>query len=86
MPVHCKTSSYDVYVGRPTKWGNPFIIGRDGDRDEVCDKYEAWLWTQPGLVYSLHTLRGKTLACWCSPHRCHADLLEQLANDDLGYD
>jgi hypothetical protein len=29
-----------VYVGRGTPWGNPFVMGRDGDRDEVCDRFE----------------------------------------------
>lgn len=86
MPVHCKTTAYDVYVGRPSKWGNPFVIGRHGDRDQVCEMYEAWLWTQPKLVNALHELRGKTLGCWCAPHRCHAELLERLANDDFGFD
>jgi hypothetical protein len=32
-----------VYVGRPGKWGNPFVIGRDGSRDEVIAKYRAWI-------------------------------------------
>lgn len=37
-----------VYVGRPTKWGNPFVIGRDGDRDEVIERYRGWLfWLRP---------------------------------------
>jgi len=32
-----------IYVGRPSKWGNPFVIGRDGSRDEVIAKYRAWI-------------------------------------------
>jgi hypothetical protein len=32
-----------VYIGRPSIWGNPFVIGRDGDRAEVIGQYEAWL-------------------------------------------
>ena len=73
--VHCKKEQYDVYIGRPSKWGNPFTIGRDGDRDEVIRKYDAWLMTQPNLLNSLHELRGKTLGCWCKPKRCHGDVL-----------
>lgn len=68
------------YVGRPTKWGNPFVIGPDGDRDEVLRKYEAWLLAQPHLIAALPELRGKTLACWCAPLACHADILSDLAN------
>lgn len=37
--VHCKKDKYDVYIGRPSKFGNPFSIGKDGDRIEVCQKH-----------------------------------------------
>ena len=69
-----------VYVGRPSKWGNPFVIGRDGTRDEVIAKYRAWIGRQPTLMAALSELRGKHLICWCAPERCHADVLMQLAN------
>lgn len=79
--VHCKKEAYDIYVGRPTKWGNPFVVGRDGTRDEVIDKYRRWLVSQPQLMKEIHTLRGKVLACWCAPLACHADVLVELANE-----
>lgn len=41
--VHCKREDFDVYIGRPGPYGNPFTIGRDGNRKEVIDKYEEWL-------------------------------------------
>ena len=50
-----------VYVGRPSKWGNPFAIGRDGPRDEVIAKHRAWIARQPSLMAALHELRGKNL-------------------------
>lgn len=28
-----------VFIGRPSKWANPFVIGKDGDRNTVKDKY-----------------------------------------------
>lgn len=68
-----------VYVGRPGKWGNPFQIGRDGDRAEVIRKFTAQFLQSP-LVNDLHELRGKDLVCWCAPEACHADLLLFLAN------
>lgn len=77
--VHCKRSAFDLYIGRPSRWGNPFSIGRDGSRAEVIEKYEAWLLTQPTLLRDLPTLRGKTLGCWCSPQRCHGEVLVRLA-------
>jgi hypothetical protein len=77
--VHCRVMPYDVYIGRPSKWGNPFVIGRDGTRDEVIAKYRAWVVTQPDLMASLGELKGKTLGCWCGPAACHGDVLVELA-------
>ena len=70
-----------VYVGRPSIWGNPFVIGKDGTRDEVIAKYESWLMQQPALLAKLDRLAGKRLICWCAPARCHADVLLRLANN-----
>lgn len=81
--VHCKRESYDVYIGRPSKWGNPFTIGPDGDRDAVIAKYTLWIGTQPDLITALPELRGKTLGCWCAPKACHGDVLLALTENDL---
>jgi Domain of unknown function (DUF4326) len=78
--VHCKREAYDVYIGRPSKWGNPFVLGKDGTREQVIAKYRCWLLTQPALMAALPELRGKTLGCWCAPHACHGDVLVELAN------
>ena len=67
-----------VYVGRPTKWGNPFVVGRDGARGECVTLYEAWLPTS-GLLADIDELVGKDLVCWCAPDRCHADVLLKYA-------
>ena len=71
-----------VYVGRPSKWGNPFPIGEDGNRKEVIAKYQRWL--EGGgfqeAVLDISELRGKDLVCWCAPLPCHADVLLELAN------
>ena len=81
--VHCKKEPYDVYVGRPSLFGNPFVIGKDGTREEVIAKYRDWLLAQPELIAQLGELRGKTLACWCAPKPCHADVLLELANQEI---
>ena len=82
MPVvHCKHDEYDVYIGRPSKWGNPFVVGVHGTRRQVIEKFEEWLRKQPELMKALPELRGKTLGCWCKPSTCHGDVLERLAND-----
>lgn len=78
--VHCKRERYDVYIGRPSKWGNPFVVGKDGTRKDVIAKYEAWLMQNPGLLADLPELRGKVLGCWCSPMDCHGDVLARLSN------
>jgi hypothetical protein len=81
MVVHCKRSPYDVYIGRPSKWGNPFEIGKDGTREEVVTKYEAWIKQQPALLAALNELSGKVLGCWCKPKTCHGDILQNLIKE-----
>ena len=78
--VHCKKEQYDVYIGRPSKWGNPFNIGKDGNREEVIKKYKKYLIGNKKLIDSLSELRGKTLGCWCKPLACHGDVLLKYAN------
>lgn len=70
----------DVYIGRPSKWGNPFMIGPDGSRKEVIEKYRQWIQTQPDLMAALPELRGKTLGCYCAPLPCHGDVLAELTD------
>lgn len=79
MVVHCKRDSYDVYIGRPSKWGNPFSIGKDGTREGVIDKYRDFMRNNKELMDSLHELKGKVLGCWCAPKACHGDVLVELA-------
>lgn len=78
--VHCNKDSYDVFIGRPSKWGNPFVIGADGTRKEVIEKYEEWLLGQPELLADLHELRDKSLGCFCHPKACHGDVLIKYIN------
>ncbi len=79
LVVHCKRSLYDVYIGRPSKWGNPFVVGRDGTREDVIKKYREYLLSNPDLMKALPELRGKVLGCWCAPLACHGDVLERLS-------
>ena len=70
-----------VFVGRPSKWGNPFYLERDGNREQVIAKYREWLLGNEVLVDSLLELKGKDFYCFCSPLPCHADILLELANE-----
>jgi len=70
-----------VYIGRPSKWGNPYVIGKDGCRDEVIHKYKVWLTAQPSKVAEAQReLAGKDLVCFCAPLACHGDVLLEVAN------
>lgn len=74
-------SNNGIYIGRPTKWGNPFIIGRDGSRDEVIQKYSRWIREQPELMeQAKKELKGHSLICFCAPKPCHGDILLEIAN------
>jgi len=48
--VHCKKEPYDIYIGRPSKWGNPFEIGVNGDRLQVINLYRQWFYSKPKLM------------------------------------
>jgi hypothetical protein len=78
--VHHRKVKFDVFIGRPSKWGNPFKIGKDGTREEVISKYREWIMKQPELLADLHELKGKVLGCWCKPLACHGDVLAELAD------
>lgn len=80
--VHCKREKHDVYIGRPSVWGNPFSMNSESERDAVVEKYKKWLMAQPRLIErAKRELRGKVLGCWCAPRRCHGDVLAEIANE-----
>ena len=73
-----------VYVGRPSKWGNPFVVGEDGTATECVRLFAADVahGSKVGFILDeVLQLRGKNLACWCKiGEPCHADILLELAN------
>ena len=76
---HHKTAPPEaVYIGRGSKWGNPFKIGPDGDRNAVCEAFE----TKVLPTLDVSELRGKHLVCFCAPQRCHGHSILQKANKD----
>eukprot|EP00420_Gonyaulax_spinifera_P034672 CAMPEP_0197877782 /NCGR_PEP_ID=MMETSP1439-20131203/6373_1 /TAXON_ID=66791 /ORGANISM="Gonyaulax spinifera, Strain CCMP409" /LENGTH=198 /DNA_ID=CAMNT_0043497153 /DNA_START=59 /DNA_END=655 /DNA_ORIENTATION=- len=74
-----------------SKWQNPFTVGKDGTREEVCAKFRTALLdstlTDPAdgkpLKEKLAELRGLRLGCWCKPEACHADVLAEVCNAEL---
>lgn len=79
--------NFAIRVDRQGKYGNPFVMKTEDERDDVCDKFEKYaewrLLIEPDW---LDALRGQDLACWCAPKRCHADTLMRLANRRTGTD
>lgn len=98
--VHCMIEKYDVYIGRPGKWGNPFTH-KDGtraqykvaSREEAVEKYREYVLSKPELLKALHELKGKTLGCWCARKGgltekdvlvCHGQVLIDLVKERCG--
>ena len=76
----------EVYVGRPSPLGNPYALGRDGNREQVIAQYRRWLWAQlqsPGSPQERELMRllaqarsgEQELLCWCAPLPCHAEVV-----------
>lgn len=87
--VNLKTNPYDIYIGRGSKWGNPyshkygtaakFIVET---REEAIRLYEEWFFSQSGLLeLARKELKGKILGCYCKPLACHGDFLVRIVND-----
>lgn len=85
-PDEWQSGTCRIFVGRPSKLGNPFKIGRDGDRNQVIEKYRVWLWQQiksrgpaweelKRLKQLLLQKQSLVLTCYCFPHRCHAEVI-----------
>jgi hypothetical protein len=93
--VNIKIHKCDIFVGRNRDisrfhWGNPFIIGKDGDRQEVVARFKMWFLglahqdiepeRRAWMVRNLFRLKGRTLGCFCKPLDCHGDILLKEAN------
>lgn len=75
-----------VYVGRPTKWGNPYVMYNEGQRACAIASHRDWILANQKnserFRMPIAELRGKNLACWCPLDKpCHADVLLEMAND-----
>lgn len=71
-----------IRVDRFSDWGNPFEMGKDGDRDAVCNNYKNhFIPYKPSLTKKIYELKGMALGCWCAPLSCHADHLKTLADE-----
>ena len=87
--VHFKKHSYDIYIGRPSRWGNPYsrkpgiAKHKVATRAEALNKHKEWVLSNPEFIAEIKTeLKGKILGCWCdNPLACHGLILWKIAND-----
>ena len=90
--VNKNKDRYDVYIGRGSKWGNPYTHLPLSDtqakykvssRKESIEKYKEYLLIGDGshLLNDLDELKGKKLGCYCKPKSCHGDILSTLCNN-----
>ncbi len=69
-----------VYIGRPSKWGNPY--NEKMGRTRCIDLFREFVTATPDLMKCLPELKGKTLVCFCKPQACHGDVLAELADKE----
>lgn len=82
--VHMHREKFDVYIGRPGPFGNPFHLTESRSRTEAIELYKGWVLAQPDLVRRIRKeLKGKTLGCFCKPLACHGDILVEIAEGRL---
>lgn len=80
-----KNQKYDIYIGRKTPWGNPYVIGDKGmTREVVIEKYKEYFennfLSDPSKKKELLSLKGKILGCHCKPLPCHGDVIARYLN------
>lgn len=81
-----KGMAYDIFIGRPGVWGNPYKIGKHGTREEVIALYRKYLELSPALMAAIPALKGQRLGCYCWPEACHGDVLVELAENHSAED
>ena len=79
--VNLKTDKYSHYIGRGSIFGNPFIIGKNGNRKEVINLYKHYARTNIELLKAIYSLPSEAvLGCFCHPKACHGDIIIELYN------
>lgn len=82
--IRSSNYEYDVFIGRPSPFGNPFHVGIHGSRSEVIDMFERWFRKKledPEYKKRVLSLRGKRLGCFCHPLPCHGDVIVKILGE-----
>lgn len=78
------TDEWDVYIGRGSKWGNPYRLSDYAhDREYVLKLYHRYLLDNRELLRDLSELQGKTLGCYCAPQQCHGHILARMCDNPI---
>jgi hypothetical protein len=80
-PSGWKNDPSYVYIGRPSKWGNPYPIQPGCTREQSIAKFKKYFWQRQDLIDSLHELKDKTLVCFCAPAHCHGHAIAYLVDE-----
>lgn len=82
--VNLKTDSYDVYIGRGSRWGNPFIVRSEKGRKKAIQDYKKYIIEKINRGEITHdhlvALKGKRLGCFCRPLPCHGEVIADIVN------
>jgi hypothetical protein len=89
--VNKRQQAYDVYIGRGSKWGNPYTHMRGPtkaefhveSREQAIALYRKYILSHPELLSALPELAGKRLGCYCKPLACHGDVLVELLEERM---
>lgn len=76
-----------IYIGRGSAFGNPYVIGKDEDREEVIEKYKKWFYKRINnerFLKQVLELKGEVLGCYCHPLPCHGDIIIEFLNNYTG--
>lgn len=85
--VNKRVETWDIYIGRGSPFGNPFEIGKDGNRDEVIEQFRDYfaykIAHHEGFRDQVMALAGKRLGCFCKPAACHGDVIKEYIDNEL---
>jgi hypothetical protein len=85
--VNIQNDRCEVYIGRGGPFGNPYVIGKHGDRTEVIRKFRVYFYDRlkkdPDWKAKVEKLKGKTLGCFCFPKLCHGTILAEFIDGSV---
>lgn len=86
--VNIKNENYDIYGGRPGKFGNPFIVGIHGKIGECIHLFREWFYSNDSHVVNmrrdvLNIPNGSRIGCYCKPLHCHCDIIIEYYNSNI---